>query len=154
MQYITAYVLPLLLIILSGNTFINYIKKIKSILLKFIFISFSAQIFVFPLIIFYFENYNLLSIIPNSFGVIFIYPIVSLGIILLLPMPSLLSKVVIGIEEILINYFLKFLDIFSNPKFIIKFKIDKYFVIYYYLILLIIFFYIKYIFKKRQKKKF
>lgn len=29
MQYITAYLLPLLLIIISGNTFINYIKKIN-----------------------------------------------------------------------------------------------------------------------------
>ncbi|MFN2339821.1 MAG: phospho-N-acetylmuramoyl-pentapeptide-transferase [Halanaerobium sp.] len=29
MQYIVAYVLPLLLIIISGNTFINYIKKIN-----------------------------------------------------------------------------------------------------------------------------
>jgi len=29
MQYIAAYILPLLLIIISGNTFINYIKKIN-----------------------------------------------------------------------------------------------------------------------------
>ena len=29
MQYIAAYLLPLLLIIISGNTFINHIKKIN-----------------------------------------------------------------------------------------------------------------------------
>jgi phospho-N-acetylmuramoyl-pentapeptide-transferase len=82
MQYITAYILPLLIIIISGNSFINYIKKInfgqqvrdygpESHLKKagiptmggllIISVFFTVSIFILPL------NYEIMTILLTTF---------------------------------------------------------------------------------------
>ncbi|TYB31219.1 MAG: ComEC/Rec2 family competence protein [Candidatus Mcinerneyibacterium aminivorans] len=133
---------------------LEYIEKIENIFFKFLFISVFAQLFLLPILLVYFNHVNIISPLVNTVGIIFIYPILFIGFILLLPLPVVSSKVLVLVVEKLIEYFISFVSFFNKDMFIINFELDKYYLYFYYLGIISLFFYLKYIIKSSQKENF
>lgn len=121
-------------------------------LIKIFVISLNVQLFLLPIILYYFNHINIMSPILNVFGVFFLYPIIIIGVILIFPLPHYFTRLFVRIVEKLIFLFVSYIEYFKKEIFIIR--CEEFFVwmiILYYLFFIPLFFYIKNIFKKRKR---
>jgi len=135
-----------ILLILENLSVINHK------LIKIFVISLNVQLFLLPIILYYFNHINIMSPILNVFGVFFLYPIIIIGVILIFPLPHYFTRLFVRIVEKLIFLFVSYIEYFKKEIFIIR--CEEFFVwmiILYYLFFIPLFFYIKNIFKKRKR---
>ena len=124
--------------------FLNFFD-IRNKILSWFLISVSAQLFIFPIIIFYFGKINLLSPFLNLFAFLFLYPIIFIGFLLLLPFPEQITLILVKVVEFFIKFFKEYISVFNNNLFICKFEISKIgFVIYYFALLFFLLFFQRY----------
>ncbi|HDS02776.1 MAG TPA: ComEC/Rec2 family competence protein [Firmicutes bacterium] len=90
------------------------LSLIKGFALKIMTISLMAQLPLIPILGMYFGRLNLASPLMSLLALIFIYPLVAIGFMLLFPLPHFLAKAFVFAEEHLAAWFLHFLSLFDN----------------------------------------
>ncbi|MEK7663985.1 MAG: ComEC/Rec2 family competence protein [Patescibacteria group bacterium] len=138
--------------------FINTVKlrklsiKILNFLLSIIFVTISAQIFTLPVIIYSFGTLSLVSLATNLLILPIIPPLMVFGVLasILGVFSGFLGWIFSLPCYALIFYFLRVLDIFSQPWTTKNLKVSLVLVLIYYLVLTILIFYLN----KKLKPKF
>ena len=110
----------------------DVIRKTGNILLRMLLVTLSAQAAVFPLICVFFGKYNVMSPVMNIFSLIFLYPLVLLGLMLLLPMPHWAAAFIVPLSEKAAALFTGYLAIFDDSRFILHFQPGRSFIVFWY----------------------
>ena len=116
---------------------LGIVRKLSTYPAKAFAVTTAAQAGVLPLLFHYFGQYNLLSPLLNIFALLFIFPLVSLGLIMLFPMPAFMAEGVVWVSEEIITAFKFYLELFNDSMYLIEWKPGWQWVAVWYMVMLI-----------------